>query len=92
MDMTRDAKSRTEMDERTTLFMTILMTSICIPKYIELSNFVTHDEDKLGGEQQKKYQLVFYSAVCHRGQYVQSGHYVSVVYDAQNERCVKFLD
>lgn len=90
MDMTRDVKSRIGMEERTALLMPILMASICIPKYIELSNFVTHDEDKLGSEQQKKYQLVFYSTVCHRGQYVQSGHYVSVVYDAQNERYAEF--
>jgi hypothetical protein len=67
-------------------FVTALTCSICIPKYIELSNFVTHDEDKLGGGVQKKYRLVFYSTVCHRGQYVHSGHYVSVIWDRQTER------
>jgi uncharacterized UBP type Zn finger protein len=35
---------------------------------------------------QKQYRLVFYSTVCHRGQYVQSGHYVSIVWDRQHDR------
>lgn len=58
---------------------------IVIPKYIELSNFVTQEEEKLGGPP-KRYQLVFYSAVCHRGRYVQSGHYISIIWDRQNEQ------
>jgi hypothetical protein len=86
MDMTRCGSNLTEMDGRAIPFMTVLTGSICIPKYIELSNFVTHDEDKMSGGIQKKYRLVFYSTVCHRGQYVSSGHYVSVVWDRQTER------
>jgi uncharacterized UBP type Zn finger protein len=56
-----------------------------IPKVIELTNLVT-DEDEKGKKSKKKYRLVFYSTVCHRGQYVQSGHYVTIVWDRQNDR------
>ena len=62
-----------------------LIYRVVIPKYIELSNFVTEDEETMCDGLPKKYRLVFYSTVCHRGQYVQSGHYVSIVYDRQNE-------
>ena len=58
---------------------------VVIPKFIELSNFVT-DEDDSNGKPTKQYRLVFYSTVCHRGQYVHSGHYVTIVWDRQNDR------
>jgi len=57
---------------------------VVIPKYIELSNFVSQEDASKQGVE-KQYRLVFYSTVCHRGQYVQSGHYVSIVWDRQND-------
>lgn len=61
------------------------MDSVLIPKYIELSNFIA-EEDTKGKGSPKKYRLVFYSTICHRGQYVHSGHYVSIVWDRQMMR------
>jgi uncharacterized UBP type Zn finger protein len=40
----------------------------------------------------KNYRLVFYSTVCHRGEYVQSGHYVSIIWDRQNDRYLHPLE
>ena len=70
---------------RRVTYVIFLMNRVIIPKYIELSNFVTQEENLKGGPP-KKYRLVFYSTVCHRGQYVHSGHYVSIVWDGQNDR------
>lgn len=65
--------------------MSCLTTRVVIPKHIELSHFVAEDNIGKGGSP-KKYRLVFYSTVCHRGQYVHSGHYVSIIWDRQNNQ------
>lgn len=72
------------MDEGPSRINLIANVRVVIPKYIELSNFVSQEASS-EGEEGKKYRLVFYSTVCHRGQYVQSGHYVSIVWDRQND-------
>jgi len=68
------------MDEGPSQINIIANSRVVIPKYIELSNFVSQEASS-----EKQYRLVFYSTVCHRGQYVQSGHYVSIVWDRQND-------
>ena len=83
------ANSRTEMAEGTPFFE-LSQYRVAIPKYIELSNFVT-EEDTMPDGSPKRYRLVFYSTVCHRGQYVHSGHYVSIVYDRQSEMFHHFI-
>jgi uncharacterized UBP type Zn finger protein len=82
--MTRFANDRTEMVESCDLF-NWANCRVVISKYIELSNFVSQEEGSQNNFEPRKYRLVFYSAVCHRGEYVQSGHYISIVWDRQND-------
>jgi ubiquitin C-terminal hydrolase len=42
--------------------------------------------------ERKRYRLEFYSTVCHRGQYVHSGHYVSIIWDRQLSQWLHFDD
>ena len=92
MDMTPFVNDRTGMDVGLCVLWFRLTDRVVIPKYIELSHFITEELGaSLDKGSQKRYRLVFYSTVCHRGQYIHSGHYVSIIWDRQNEMCVAFV-